>query len=500
MFWNKKEAAPKVEPVIAEPERAKMKINAQLLAMASVAPKVEEFVRYEPPTGVIPAAESKATLAMDSTPYEYLNAVNLGFQAFPGYPYLAQLALKPEYRKMVSTIAEEMTRKWITLRAIGDDDKTDRMDAIEAELKRLNVREVFRLADENDGYFGRGQIYIEVKAPTGDLASKNPDELDKPLFLDPAKVSMGSLVSLRSIEPVWTYPKTYNADDPLSASFYKPDGWYVMAKSVHNSRLLTFISRPVPDLFKASYNFGGLSLAQIAEPYVANWLRTRDSVGDMVHSFSLSGIKTDMSSALSGDGGVGIFERAELLVKMRDNRGLFMADVNEEFFQFNVPLSGLDLLQAQAQEQMASISSIPLVKLLGVTPSGLNASSDGEIRVFYDSIHARQENLFRAPLKHVIDLIQLSLFGDIDDDIDFKFEPLYQMSELDQANVHKLEADTDAVLIGVNVITTDEARERVAGDPDSPYQSLELNDEIDIDNGTDDDDEDSTEDPQADQA
>lgn len=492
MFWNKKAAAPKVEPVVAEPERKAMKIDAMLLAQAKAKPAAPEFVRYEPPAGVIPQAESAGVLAMDSTPYDYLNSCNAGFQAFQGYPYLAQLALRPEYRMMVDTIAEEMTRKWISLQCIGDDDKQAKLDAIDTELKRLNVREVFRKADESDGYFGRGQIYIEMKKPDGSLASDDPLELELPLFLDPAKVPKGSLVSLRAVEPVWTYPTTYNADNPLSPTFYKPEGWYVMAKKVHNSRFLLFISRPVPDLFKSAYNFGGLSLSQIAEPYVGNWLRTRDSVGDMIHMFSTSGILTDMAAVLAGDGGQGLLDRLTLFTQMRDNKGVFALDkTNEEFFQFNTPLSGLDALQAQAQEQMASISHIPLVKLLGITPSGLNASADGEIRVFYDSIHARQENLFRAPLKRVIDLIQLSLFGAIDPDIDFRFEPLYQMSELDQANVRKIDADTDAVYITSNVISTDEARESLAADPESRYHSLELNAEIENDQDDDDDPTDS---------
>lgn len=491
MFWNRNKPAPRAEPIVEEPERKAMKINAVLLAQANVKPAETEFVKYEPPAGVVPEAEKSSLMAMDETPYAFLNSfgVGLGYQAFPGYPRLAQLALLPEYRKMVATIAEEMTRKWISLRCVGDDDKTDRLDKLDAELKRLNVREVFRLAAENDGYFGRGQIYIEMKKPGGALASEDDVELSTPLFLDPAKVPKGSLASLRSIEPVWTYPKTYNADNPLSPSFYKPDGWYVMAKSVDKSRLLTLISRPVPDMLKAAYNFGGLSLIQIAEPYVNNWLRTRDSVGDMVHSFSTSGLAVDMTAALAGDNATSIFDRAELFNKMRDNRGVMMLDKKEEeFFQFNTPLSGLDALQAQAQEQMASISSIPLVKLLGVTPSGLNASSDGEIRVFYDSIHALQENLFKAPLKKVIDLAQLSLFGDIDPDIDFHFEPLYQMSELEQAQIRKADADTDAVLVGISAISTDEVRERLAADPDSPYQSLDLNEEIDNELENDDDD------------
>jgi len=496
MFWNRNKPAPRAEPVIEEPERKAMKINAMLLAQAGVKPAEAEFVSYEPPKGVVPEGEKASLMAMDSTPYEFLNSfgVGLGYQAFPGYPRLAQLALLPEYRKMVATIAEEMTRKWISLRCIGDDDKTDRLDQLDAELKRLNVREVFRLAAENDGYFGRGQIYIEMKKPGGALASEDDVELNTPLFLDPAKVPKGSLVSLRSIEPVWTYPKTYNADNPLSPTFYKPDGWYVMAKSVDKSRLLTLISRPVPDMLKAAYNFGGLSLIQIAEPYVNNWLRTRDSVGDMVHMFSTSGILTDMNAVLAGDRGQDFLSRLELFNQVRDNKGaLALNKETEEFFQFNTPLSGLDALQAQAQEQMASISSIPLVKLLGVTPSGLNASSDGEIRVFYDSIHALQENLFKAPLKKVLDLAQLSLFGDIDTDIDFHFEPLYQMSELEQAQIRKADADTDAVLVGISAISTDEVRERLAADPDSPYQSLDLNEEID--NELEDDDDDPTDSP-----
>ena len=44
---------------------------------------------------------------------------------------------------------------------------------------------------------------------------------------------------------------------------------------------------------------------------------------------------------------------------------------------------------------MCSVSGQPLVKFTGITPNGLNASSDGEIRVFYDDIHAEQEAVFR---------------------------------------------------------------------------------------------------------
>ncbi|WP_257962846.1 DUF1073 domain-containing protein [Neisseria sicca] len=49
--------------------------------------------------------------------------------------------------------------------------------------------------------------------------------------------------------------------------------------------------------------------------------------------------------------------------------------------------------------------------LLGITPSGLNASTEGEIAVYYDHIRAMQENLLRDPLDKLLKLVQLHLFG-----------------------------------------------------------------------------------------
>jgi phage-related protein (TIGR01555 family) len=201
----------------------------------------------------------------------------------------------------------------------------------------------------------------------------------------------------------------------------------------------------------------------------------------MVHSFSINGIKTNMDGTLSGGVDEGIFGRIDLFNKIRDNRGCFAIDKEtEEFFQFNTPLSGLDNLQAQAQEQMASVSSIPLVFLLGITPQGLNASSEGEILVFETTIHSLQELEFRDPLEQVLKVIQLSEFGEIDDEITFKFNPLREMTEIQQAEIRKLDADTDAVLIGQGVIAPQDALTRVANDPTSPYHGLETNSDAEL--------------------
>ena len=471
---QQKALAQKAEP---KPAPALKISSSALAACAADSARGYELKPYTPPAGIIPRGREQETLAMDTTPYAYCQGAGLRC-GFPGYPFLSELAQLPEYRKIVTTLAREMTRKWIRLRTSGDDDKSERIEQLEKATRKYKLRDLFRKMAEHDGYFGRGQLYIEIKKPSGDIATDDPGELQTPLIIDPKKIKRDSLAAFRAVEAVWTYPGIYQSTNPLKKSFYRPESWYVMGNTVHDSRLITFISRPVPDLLKAAYNFGGISMSQLAKPYIDHWLRTRDSISDLVHSFSTSGIKTDMQSVLNGGTGTDLFNRITLFNQMRDNRGaLVLNKDSEDFFQFNTPLSGLDHLQAQAQEQIASVSSIPLVILLGITPTGLNASSDGEIRVFYDYVQSMCEALFRDPLKKALDIIQLSEFGEIDETIDFEFLPLYQLSELERATANKTQADTDAVYIQSGVVSADEVRQREASGLESPYHGLDMNDE-----------------------
>lgn len=461
------------------------KLLARLMTAAASDPRPDPLVRHQPKDlaparplpGVVPRAQERGVYAQDQTPYSLFQTADYSFSnRFPGYPYLAELLQIAEYRKMDATLAEEMTREWIKFISVKEGDRSKKLAELTEEFKRLNVRGEVQRALELEAGFGRCHLYIETKVgQTKNLvASDDPQELRSQLMPDPRKLAKGGLVAVRYVEATWCYPGVYNSTDPLKANYYVPEQWYVMGKLVHHSRLRTLISNPVPDLLKAAYSFGGVSLNQLAEPYVNNWLRTRQSVSDIIHCFSTSGLATDLEAFLAEGCDVNSMgQRAKAFNFFRDNKGMFFIDKDsEEFFQFNVPLGSLDHLQAQSQEHMSAVSGIPLVKLLGITPSGLNASSDGELRVYYDFILSRQEKVLRQHLKFIMELVQVSLWGAVDPGIDFMFVPLYQLSELEQATMRKTEADTDAVLIQAGVIDEDEARNRVANDEDGPYAGL----------------------------
>ncbi len=139
----------------------------------------------------------------------------------------------------------------------------------------------------------------------------------------------------------------------------------------------------------------------------------------------------------------GLLARVEAFTRFRSNRGTFVLDKEREKLELlAAPLAGLDKLQAQALEQICTVAQQPLVKFAGISPSGLNASADGEIRVFYDRISAYQESFLRPNLTRILHMVMLNVWGVVDTDIDFTFRPLWQMDEAEQAEIDAKKQDT----------------------------------------------------------
>lgn len=435
---------------------------------ADVGPVVPQFLPPKMLSGVVPDHVKVAMDAEMDGVYMYASQMyGATVQTFPGYPTLAHLTQIAEYRMLSEKTSQAMTRKWIKLHSKGDADKSAQISQIEDALKKFKVRELFTEAAIHDGFFGRAQLFI-------DLGEQEGSGLEIALFEDPALLK-GKLRKFKLVEAMFTYPNSYSASNPLRDDYFNPSSWFVMGQRVHSTRLLTFVGRPLPDILKPAYNFGGMSMSQLAMPYVNNWLKTRDSVNRLISNYSTSGIKTNMGAVLAGEPGDDLLARAQLYAEMRDNQGMMLLDFDtEEFFQYNTPLSTLDQLQAQAQEHMASVASMPLPILLGITPSGLNASAEGDIEIFYDHVRDMQERLFRANLEKVIKIIQLSEFGNIDEDIVFEFVSLWQQTEAELATNRKSDAEAASILVEIGAVTPEEVRQKLADDEYSGYNGLDM--------------------------
>jgi phage-related protein (TIGR01555 family) len=472
--WAKK---PEVE---VQPKRGTSK--GMIAARDKARESTAKLPKFAPPlimNGVVPKGKASA-IAMDYAPgvYDFANSawgMNSYFQPFPGYPYLAGLTTRPEYRAFADCMSSELTREWVKFKgsnAVDGDGESEqdqtRIPELEDAVKRFNLKGIFKEAAMHDCFFGRAQIMPKIRGADEEL----------PLILSNKTVKKGTLERFTTIEAMWTTPNAYNANDPTAPDFYTPRGWFVLGNQVHASRILTVITRPLPDMLKPAYNFSGMSISQLAEPYVNNWLRTRQSVSDLINNFSITALKTNMAQVLQGcDDASDLYARADMFTLTRSNRGLMLLDKDsEELDQVNTPLSGLHELQAQSQEQMCSVSRMPAIILTGISPGGLNASSDSEIRVFYDWIASQQEAFWRHPLDTCIKLIMLDLWGEIDDTITFEFNPLWQISAKEESEIRSNNATAAATYVDRGVLSAEEIRENLAADPNSGFSGIDISD------------------------
>jgi phage-related protein (TIGR01555 family) len=425
---------------------------------------------YVPPEFI--GVPDKHVIAMDAMLPATVGQASAGmfsYGGFPGFPFLTELTQVSEYRDLYEPTANEMTRKWIELRSTGDDKREDAISKIEEVMNRLHVKEWFNWAGKTSRSMGRAQLFVDF----GDDNDKG-EELDKPLLIDPAKIAKGSLKRIKGIEPITTYPAAYNADDPLAQDYYEPSSWFVYSRQVHTSRLLTFIPYPLPDLLKPVYNFSGMSITQLGIPYVEYWHSTRDSVGRLLKNYSTTVFKTNMAAMLSA-GADKVQRRLKLFTAIQNSQGVFMCDKDtEELSKEATALAGLSDLKAQAQENMASVSKTPLTIMFGLSPKGLTSTAETDITIFNNHVHGCQESEFRRPLEALVKIIMCSEFGEIYDDITFDFVDLVDMTEKERSEMRKADGATDVGYITAGVVTPEEVRDKLAGDPSSGYNNLDV--------------------------
>ena len=117
--------------------------------------------------------------------------------------------------------------------------------------------------------------------------------------------------------------------------------------------------------------------------------------------------------------------------------------------------SGLDQVLLAFGQQLSGASDIPLTRLFGQSPAGLNSTGDSDIKTYYDGILRQQESQLRWPMQLLLEIESRNLFGlPLPRDVNFTFAPLWQMSDTEKSAIDT--ADTNAVIAAYSAGLIDE--------------------------------------------
>lgn len=101
---------------------------------------------------------------------------------------------------------------------------------------------------------------------------------------------------------------------------------------------------------------------------------------------------------------------------------------------------------------VAGARGIPKTILLGDTPGGLNTTGKGEQREFERRIEAQQEAVLRPALERIDPLLIASALGSVPAEIHWMFAPLSSLSEVEESEVNKRNAETTQIYVNTGLI------------------------------------------------
>ncbi len=147
--------------------------------------------------------------------------------------------------------------------------------------------------------------------------------------------------------------------------------------------------------------------------------------------------------AAGGEAQAALVAQFEYMRLLQNNEGISLLDKEDTFASTAYSFAGLSDVLLQFGQQVSGACGIPLVRLFGQSPAGLNSTGDGDIRLYYDGIQAEQEASLRNPIEIILKVLWRSMYGEaMPDDLTFSFTPLWQMSATDKATIAKTNTDT----------------------------------------------------------
>lgn len=162
-----------------------------------------------------------------------------------------------------------------------------------------------------------------------------------------------------------------------------------------------------------------------------------------LRTYKINGLNELLSQG--GEAAAGIQKRVELMRKYQGIEGITLLDGKDEFAAHsNSSFSGIADVLLHFGEQLSGSLQVPLVRLFGQSPAGLNSSGESDLRTYYDGISQSQERDLRDGVNTILRLLARSSGITLDDSFNFNFVPLWQLNEDEKSQVS--DRDTRAAL------------------------------------------------------
>jgi phage-related protein (TIGR01555 family) len=219
-------------------------------------------------------------------------------------------------------------------------------------------------------------------------------------------------------------------------------------KLVHYTRVLELhgdtLPRKAAATLSADDRYWGISVLQRADERLKTLGSSLGSIDQLLDEMSVGKYKVkDLAMLLaSPEGKAAIKRRVELMDLTRSAFRSQYLDSEEEFSRDTVNFTGIPEVLYIIFMLLSADTGYPITRLFGVSPGGMNATGESDMRNYYDGVRSVQSTDLKPIILYFLRII--SEWQNVPEPY-IKFLPLETMNEKEQADLKKQEADTEAI-------------------------------------------------------
>ena len=351
-------------------------------------------------------------------------------------------------RRIVDIIPADMLKNWIT---ITSGLAPDLLKKIDVELRRTQLIKKIQEGLCWGRLYG-GAVGIMLIKGQG-----SPEQLAMPLALD--EMFPGDFKGLMILDR-WNgvSPSSELVDDISDPEYGLPDAYIVTdpvdgtMTRVHHTRCIRLTGNTLPFWEKQAELYWGASVIES----VFDELKKRDNVSwnvaQLTFMANLRVLKmADIGQTLAATDTQSQAELYRTLSAqnwLMSNMGIQIMSADDGLETHQYTFGGLADCYQQFIMDVSGAAEIPVTKLFGRSPSGLNATGESDLQNYYDMIGEKQESILRPILNKLLPPFMVSMFGAVPDDLDFDFNPVSEPSDKERMELAK--TGTDNVVAALN--------------------------------------------------
>ena len=357
-------------------------------------------------------------------------------------------------RKIVDLPAKEMMRNGFTIQ--GDPE-----GLVQARFQEIGIHKAVLKTLKWSRLFGGG---------LGVLGLKDGLDLWKPLN-ERGLQSIEFMHVFDRYRVQWTTADLY--DDPMNPKFGKPKIYTVspigVGKTfrVHETRTVIIDGLEVADQDRQSNQGWGDTYIQPAFDQLRQFAAVYGGAELIIEDFiqAVLSIKNLQDMLTTPEGTELVKKRLEMMDLSRHILHIKLLDAEgEQYKKESSSVAGLSDLMDRFAFSLSGVTGIPATKLLGRSPAGMNATGESDIRNWYDDLSAEQEAILSPVYERLCYLQFISKTGGFGgkepESWTIEWNPLYQLTEKEQAELYKATAEGDRAYIDAGVLDPAEVHDQ----------------------------------------